>query len=96
MAKKIDGYIKLQIAAGQANPSPPVGPALVKTNNICTGSFRLFGVFALCEDSNPYIFSSTVWKYGRTTDDLVALTRIHAQIHRYLKRFCELDRRQFG
>ena len=28
MAKKITGYIKLQIAAGQANPSPPVGPAL--------------------------------------------------------------------
>lgn len=28
MAKKIDGYIKLQINAGQANPSPPVGPAL--------------------------------------------------------------------
>ena len=28
MATKIDGYIKLQIPAGQANPSPPVGPAL--------------------------------------------------------------------
>jgi len=28
MAKKIDSYIKLQIKAGQANPSPPVGPAL--------------------------------------------------------------------
>lgn len=28
MAKKISGYIKLQIKAGQANPSPPVGPAL--------------------------------------------------------------------
>ena len=28
MAKKIDTYIKLQVAAGQANPSPPVGPAL--------------------------------------------------------------------
>ncbi|MFP6905399.1 MAG: 50S ribosomal protein L11 [Verrucomicrobiota bacterium] len=28
MAKKIEGYIKLQIAAGQANPAPPVGPAL--------------------------------------------------------------------
>lgn len=28
MAKKIAGYIKLQIKAGQANPSPPVGPAL--------------------------------------------------------------------
>ena len=28
MAKKVSGYIKLQIPAGQANPSPPVGPAL--------------------------------------------------------------------
>ncbi|MDX2128839.1 MAG: 50S ribosomal protein L11 [Chloroherpetonaceae bacterium] len=28
MAKKITGYIKLQIPAGQANPAPPVGPAL--------------------------------------------------------------------
>lgn len=28
MAKKIDAYIKLQIPAGKANPSPPVGPAL--------------------------------------------------------------------
>ena len=28
MAKKIDGYIKLTIPAGQANPSPPLGPAL--------------------------------------------------------------------
>ena len=28
MAKKIEGYIKLEIPAGGANPSPPVGPAL--------------------------------------------------------------------
>ncbi|MCL2436809.1 MAG: 50S ribosomal protein L11 [Clostridiales bacterium] len=28
MAKKIDGYVKLQIAAGNATPAPPVGPAL--------------------------------------------------------------------
>ncbi len=28
MAKKIDGYIKLQVPAGKANPSPPIGPAL--------------------------------------------------------------------
>ena len=28
MAKKVAGYIKLQVKAGQANPSPPVGPAL--------------------------------------------------------------------
>ncbi len=28
MAKKVEAYIKLQVRAGQANPSPPVGPAL--------------------------------------------------------------------
>ncbi|MBL8639210.1 MAG: 50S ribosomal protein L11 [Alphaproteobacteria bacterium] len=28
MAKKVKGYIKLQVAAGKANPSPPIGPAL--------------------------------------------------------------------
>ncbi|HEB80233.1 MAG TPA: 50S ribosomal protein L11 [Rhodospirillales bacterium] len=28
MAKKIKGYIRLQVPAGQANPSPPIGPAL--------------------------------------------------------------------
>ncbi len=28
MAKKVTGFIKLQVAAGKANPSPPVGPAL--------------------------------------------------------------------
>src|SRR5204862_8078890 len=28
MAKKISGYVKLQVPAGSANPSPPIGPAL--------------------------------------------------------------------
>ena len=28
MAKQIEGYVKLQVPAGQANPSPPIGPAL--------------------------------------------------------------------
>ena len=28
MAKKVDGYINLQVPAGQANPAPPIGPAL--------------------------------------------------------------------
>jgi len=28
MAKKISGYVKLQVPAGKANPSPPIGPAL--------------------------------------------------------------------
>ena len=28
MAKKVNGYVKLQVPAGSANPSPPIGPAL--------------------------------------------------------------------
>ena len=28
MAKKIDGYLKMQVPAGSASPSPPIGPAL--------------------------------------------------------------------
>ena len=31
MAKKVEGYIKLQIPAGKATPAPPVGPALGST-----------------------------------------------------------------
>jgi large subunit ribosomal protein L11 len=27
MAKKVQGYVKLQVPAGSANPSPPIGPA---------------------------------------------------------------------
>ena len=34
MAKKVVGYIKLQVKAGQANPSPPVGPASQRSLNI--------------------------------------------------------------
>ena len=33
MAKEITGYVKLQIKGGQANPAPPVGPALGSTWN---------------------------------------------------------------
>ncbi len=41
MAKKVQAYIKLQVPAGQANPSPPVGPALgqhgVNIMDFCKG-----------------------------------------------------------
>lgn len=43
MAKKIDGYIKLQIPAGQANPAPPVGPALGQ---------RGINIMQFCKDFN--------------------------------------------
>jgi len=43
MAKKIAGYIKLQIPAGKANPSPPVGPALGQ---------RGLNIMTFCKDFN--------------------------------------------
>ena len=43
MAKKIDGYIKLQVAAGKANPSPPIGPALGQ---------RGVNIMAFCKEYN--------------------------------------------
>ena len=43
MAKKIVGYIKLQIPAGKANPSPPVGPAIGQ---------RGLNIMAFCKEFN--------------------------------------------
>lgn len=43
MAKKITGYIKLQIPAGKANPAPPVGPALGQ---------RGVNIMAFCKEFN--------------------------------------------
>ncbi|BAJ81547.1 50S ribosomal protein L11 [Acidiphilium multivorum AIU301] len=43
MAKKVVGYIKLQIPAGKANPSPPVGPALGQ---------RGLNIMQFCKDFN--------------------------------------------
>ena len=41
MAKKIEGYIKLEIPAGGANPSPPVGPRLDSVVSILWNSVKL-------------------------------------------------------
>ena len=43
MAKKIEGYLKLQVPAGQANPSPPIGPALCQ---------RGLNIMAFCKAFN--------------------------------------------
>ena len=43
MAKKIDGYIKLQVPAGKANPSPPIGPALCQKG---------VNIMAFCKEFN--------------------------------------------
>ena len=43
MAKKVQGYIKLQVPAGSANPSPPIGPALGQ---------RGLNIMQFCKDFN--------------------------------------------
>ena len=43
MAKKVAGFLKLQVPAGAANPSPPIGPALGQ---------RGLNIMALCKDFN--------------------------------------------
>src|SRR4026207_2028908 len=43
MAKKVVGYIKLEVPAGQANPSPPIGPALGQ---------RGLNIMPFCKDFN--------------------------------------------
>ena len=43
MAKKVTGYLKLQVPAGSANPSPPIGPALGQ---------RGLNIMAFCKDFN--------------------------------------------
>ncbi len=45
MAKKVTGFIKLQIPAGQANPSPPVGPALGQAGLNIMGFCKAFNAY---------------------------------------------------
>ncbi len=40
MAKEIETYVKLQVPAGQASPSPPVGPALGQQDNTSISTYQ--------------------------------------------------------
>ena len=64
MAKKIQGYIRLQLPAGAANPAPPVGPAL---------GAQGVNIMAFCKDFNartkdqngmilPVVITATRWR----------------------------------
>ena len=49
MAKEIDGYVKLQIPAGQANPAPPVGPAIGQRGLNIMEFCKVFNAKRSCE-----------------------------------------------
>ena len=56
MAKKVAGYIKLEIKAGQANPSPPVGPALGQVWVAVEVNVRLAAGVTDLGSAKPYPF----------------------------------------
>lgn len=72
MAKKVTAYIKLQVGAGNANPAPPVGPALgqhgvnimefCKAFNAKTANMEKVYLYQL---SSPYIRISHLHSYQR-------------------------------
>ncbi len=61
MAKKIIGYIKLQVPAGKANPSPPIGPALGQ---------RGLNIMEFCKAFNAQRLLKTGAQSGNRTRDL--------------------------
>ena len=51
MAKKIVGFVKLQVPAGKANPAPPIGPALGQ---------RGLNIMAFCKEFKPILHPRSV------------------------------------
>ena len=87
MAKKIDGFIKLQIPAGQATPSPPVGPALgqrgVKIMEFC----KAFN--ARTADNTGLIIPVIITVYADKTFSFITKTPPAAVL---LKRAAKVDK----
>ena len=88
MAKKIVGYIKLQIPAGKANPSPPVGPALGQRGlNIMAFVKEFNAVTAQMEPGMPVPVVITA--YGDRTFTFVMKTPPNTY---FLKRAAKIDK----
>ena len=62
MAKKITGYIKLQVPAGAANPSPPIGPALGQRGVNIMEFCKAFN--AATQDKKGYVIPVVITVYA--------------------------------
>ena len=62
MAKKITGYIKLQVPAGAANPSPPIGPALCQRGVNIMEFCKAFN--AATQDKKGYVIPVVITVYA--------------------------------
>lgn len=72
MAKKITGYIKLQVPAGSANPSPPIGPALGQRGLNIMEFCKAFN--AATQDKKGYIIPVVITVYADRSFSFVTKT----------------------
>ena len=88
MAKQIQGYIKLQVPAGSANPSPPVGPALGQHGvNIMDFCNAFNGETKEMEKGIPIPVTITVF-----SDRSFEFTRKLPPVSHYLKKFAKIKK----
>ena len=72
MAKKITGYIKLQVPAGAANPSPPIGPALGQRGLNIMEFCKAFN--AQTQDKKGYVIPVVITVYADRSFSFVTKT----------------------
>jgi len=72
VAKKITGYIKLQVPAGSANPSPPIGPALGQKGLNIMEFCKAFN--AQTQDKKGYIIPVVITVYADRTFSFICKT----------------------
>ena len=87
MAKKVEGYIKLQIPAGNATPAPPVGPALGQHGVNIVEFTRQFN--AKTADQDGMIIPVVITVYADRSFSFVTKTPPAAVL---LKKACKLDK----
>ena len=87
MAKKVEGYIKLQIPAGKATPAPPVGPALGQHGVNLVEFTKQFN--AKTADQDGMIIPVVITVYADRSFSFVTKTPPAAVL---LKKACKLDK----
>ena len=87
MAKKITGYIKLQVQAGSANPSPPIGPALGQRGLNIMEFCKAFN--AATQDKKGYIIPVVITVYADRSFTFITKTPPVAEL---LKKAISLEK----
>ncbi|MCR5627370.1 MAG: 50S ribosomal protein L11 [Lachnospiraceae bacterium] len=87
MAKKVEGYIKLQIQAGKATPAPPVGPALGQHGVNIVEFTKQFN--ARTADQGDYIIPVVITVYTDRSFTFITKTPPAAVL---IKKACKIDK----